>query len=89
MKEEDKVEDEPLVMENQRVYEFCQFYREDVRSLVQKSAKKTSMHPRPNANIYGHSLPRGDSSSNNLYTKFFFGIRSFFLSERSSCTSTP
>ena len=42
MKEEDKVEDDPLVMENQRICEFCQFSCEDVRSLVQKSAKKTS-----------------------------------------------
>ena len=39
------------------------------------------LHPRHNANIYGHSLPRGASSSKNVYTKFFFGIRSFFLSE--------
>ena len=79
MKEEDKVEDDPLVMENQRIYEFRQFSCEDVRSL----------HPRHNANIYGHSLPRGASCSNNVYTKFFFGIKSILLSERSYCTSSP
>ena len=44
MKEEDKVKDDPVVMENQRIYEFCQFSCEDVLSLVQKSAEKTCTH---------------------------------------------
>ena len=52
MKEEDKVEDDPLVMENQRIYEFCQFSSEDVRSLVQKSATKIStLAPMPTSMV--------------------------------------
>ena len=52
MKEEDKVEDDPVVMENQRIYEFRQFSCEDVRSLVQKSAKKTCTHaPMPTSMV--------------------------------------
>ena len=45
MKEEDKVEDDPVVKENQRIYEFRQFSCEDVRSLVQKSAKRPAPSP--------------------------------------------
>ena len=52
MKEEDKVEDDSVVMENQRIYEFRQFSCEDVRSLVQKSAKKTCTHaPMPTSMV--------------------------------------
>ena len=40
MKEEDKVKDDPVVMENQRIYEFRQLFCEDNCSLVQKSAKR-------------------------------------------------
>ena len=45
MKEEDKVEDDSVVMENQRIYEFRNFSWEDVRSLVQKSAKRPAPSP--------------------------------------------
>ena len=53
MKEVDKVEDDSvLVMENQRIYEFRQFSCADVRSLVQKSAKKTCTHaPMPTSMV--------------------------------------
>ena len=52
MKEEDKVEDDSVIMENQRIYEFFQFSCEDVRSLVQKSAKKTStLAPMPTSMV--------------------------------------
>ena len=40
MKEEDKVKGDPVVMENQRIYEFRQLFCEDICSLVQKSAKR-------------------------------------------------
>ena len=52
MKEEDKVEDDSVVMENQRIYEFRQFSCADVRSLVQKSAKKTcTLDPIPTSMV--------------------------------------
>ena len=52
MKEEDKVEDDPVVIRNQRICEFRQFSCEDVRSLVQKSAKKTCTHvPMPTSMV--------------------------------------
>ena len=48
MKEGDKAQDDPVVMENQRIYKFRQLSCEDVRSLVQKSAKKTcTLDPMP------------------------------------------
>ena len=52
MKEEDRVEDDPVVMENQRIYEFRHFSCEDVRSLVQKSSKKTcTLAPMPTSTV--------------------------------------
>ena len=45
MKEENKVEDHSVVMENQRIYEFRNFSCEDVRSLAQKSAKRPAPSP--------------------------------------------
>ena len=45
MKEEDKVEDDSVVMESQRIYEFRNFSCEDVRSLAQKSAKRPAPSP--------------------------------------------
>ena len=52
VKEEGKVKDDPLVMENQRIYEVCQFSCEDVCSLVQKSAKKTcTLAPMPTSMV--------------------------------------
>ena len=52
MKEEGKVKDEPLVMENQHTYEVRQFSCEDVCSLVQKSAKKTcTLAPMPTSMV--------------------------------------
>ena len=52
MKEEDKVEDDPVVMENQHIYEFFQLSCEDVLSLVQKSAKRTcTLAPMPTSTV--------------------------------------
>lgn len=51
-KEEDKDKDGPEVMENQPTCEFRQLSREDVRSLVQKSAKKTcTLDPIPTSMV--------------------------------------
>ena len=52
MKEEDRVEDDPVVMENQRIYEFRQLPCGDVCSLIQKSAKKTcTLDPIPTSMV--------------------------------------
>ena len=52
MKEEDRVEDDPVVMENQRIYEFRQLSCGDVCSLIQKSAKKTcTLDPMPTSMV--------------------------------------
>ena len=52
MKEEDRVEDDPVVMENQRIYEFRQLSCGDVCSLIQKSAKKTcTLDPIPTSMV--------------------------------------
>ena len=52
MKEEDRVKDDPVVIENQRIYEFRQLSCEDVRSLVQKSARKTcTLDPIPTSMV--------------------------------------
>ena len=52
MKEEDRVEDDPVVMENQRIYEFRQLSCGDVCSLIQKPAKKTcTLDPIPTSMV--------------------------------------
>ena len=57
MKEEDKLKDDRLVMENQRIYEFRHFSCEDVRSLVQKSSKKTcTLAPMPTSMVIASCL---------------------------------
>lgn len=79
IKDGDKVQDDRVVEENQRIYEFRQLSCEDVCTLVQKSAKKTyTFDPRPTSMVVA-CLPRGTSSSYFLYTKFVLSITSFSI----------